>query len=133
MKEGFYTNMKLITLLTARKSIPLDISDIDIQLKYKIMKFIKSTNSDEEFYNSEISNIITECAERDEDGNVKQDKNGDVVITTDMQERFYQQTNALNNTDVDVKEFSLSIDEVAQLKLSVRQMLALDNFIEQCD
>lgn len=123
--------MKLITLLTARKALPLDMNEIDIQLKYKIMKFIKSTNSDEEFYNSEISNIMLECAEHDENGNVKQNKNGDVLINTDMKEHFYQQTNALNNTEIDVKEFSLSTDEVAQLKLSIRQMLDLADFIEQ--
>lgn len=122
--------MKLITVLNARKALPLDLNEIDVQLKYKIMKFIKSTNSEEEFYNSEIANIISECAERDEDGNIKQNNNGDILIKVDMKEDFCKHTNALNNTEIATKEFSLSMDEVSQLKLSVRQMLDLDDFIE---
>lgn len=122
--------MKLITLLTARKTLPLDIAEIDIQLKYKIMKFIKSTNSDEEFYRSEIENIVSKYAQHDQDGNVKQNQNGDILIDVNMAEQFQKAIDALNNTEIDTKNFSLSMDEISQLKLNVKQMLDLDGFIE---
>lgn len=125
--------MKLITILNARKSLPLDNTDIDIQLKYKIMKFIKSTNTDEEFYNSEVSNIISKCAEKDDEGNIKYTTDGNILINKEMKDLFYKQIEDVNNTEIETPELHLSLEELSQLKLSVRQMLDFDAFINNLE
>ena len=48
----------------------------DIQLGYKVMKFLKSIENDIAFYNNKLSEIAKECAEKD----------GDKVKTTDETE-----------------------------------------------
>lgn len=123
--------MKLITLLTARKSLPLDNQDIDIQLKYKIVKFIKSTEADETFYRNEFAKIVNDCSEKDELEKPKTDSQGNVMLNSEKHQEFLERSNALSETEVDDIDFSLNLDEVAQLKLSVRQMLDLDIFIKE--
>ena len=123
--------MKLIDIIKARKIMPLDIPDIDIQLKYKIVNFIKQTDKEEEFYNAELLNIITEFADKDENGMFKLTASGDIVINNETKSLFIERSNQLDNTEVQITDFSLTLDEVSQLKLSVRQMLDLDIFIKE--
>ena len=48
MKEVFYTNMKLINLIQIKNIFKPDMKFKDIQVGYKVMKFLKS-----------IENILT--------------------------------------------------------------------------
>ena len=122
--------MKLLTVLKARNALPLDIRDADIQVKYKVAKFMRETAGDVEFYSSELAKIVDECAQRDQNGAIAIADSGDIIIADNMRDIFSQRSVALENTEVDCTCFSLSLDEAATLGLSIRNIIDLDSFIK---
>ncbi len=122
--------MKLLTVLKARNALPLDIRDADIQVKYKVAKFMRETSGDVEFYGSELAKIVDECAQRDQNGEIARTDSGDIIIADNMRGIFSQRSAALESTEVDCTCFSLSLDEAATLGLSIRNIIDLDSFIK---
>ena len=59
--------MKLINLVKINNIFKPDMKFKDIQVGYKVMKFLKSIENDIGFYNNKLTEIAQDCAERDGD------------------------------------------------------------------
>ena len=86
---------------------------------------------EEDFYNTRRNAIINEYAMRDENGQIVVYDDGTIRL---VEEKIKEANNAileLNNVEVDVPNIKFSLAELEEIKLSVADMFALDEFIEE--
>jgi hypothetical protein len=124
--------MNIITLLDAAKIfVQFAQMKISSKLAYKIMKFQKSVEVEEDFYNKRRVEIINTYAEKDDAGNPIVNDDRTVKIIADKTQEAYRVMQELNNTEVDVPNVKFTLAELEGLELSVAEMYVLDAFIEE--
>lgn len=104
---------------------------ISSKLAYKIMKFCKSIDVEEEFYNTKKHELINMYAVKDEFGKIIVDDNGRVNIIPEKMNEANVALQELNSIEVEVPNIKFTLAELEELKLSVADMFALDAFIEE--
>ena len=124
--------MNLGKILSVRKVLRSHADEkIPSMVAYKIMKFLKSTDSEEEFYNKKLNEIIEEYALRGDDGKIKtNDKDGGIQIIPSKLEDCKKAIEELQSTDVDMPNIKMSMEELSVFQMSVVELTALDDFIE---
>lgn len=120
--------MELGTLMEARRVLYNHIDDkVSCGLAYKIMKFIKNSNDEDEHYSKEVKTLIEECAESHDDFSF--DNSSEVKIKKEKMQDFQTALEKINQTDVVSPAIKFTIEELSELKLSAKEMFSLDGFI----
>ena len=123
--------MKIKNLLTARNVIFQHKDDkIPSSLAYKLMKFLKASDSDEAFYNEKLKSLIEEYSVREADGKIKT-VNGSFAIQPSKVDVFNKEAEELRNTEVDIPQVKFSIKELEPIRLSITDIYSLDEFITE--
>lgn len=124
--------MKIAQLIAIRKAMPVDSKAGTIQTKYKIARFMKATEVDEEFYRKEMQAILEKYAVRNEDGTVASTDSGNVPLQQEHINDFVNEAGALEQSEVEsVPDIRFSIDELADFELSVSDLLTLDPILTE--
>lgn len=122
--------MNLHRLLEIRKTIPVSSAIGSIDTRYKMAKFLKSTETDYAFYVEQYQSIMNECACKKEDGTIDSDGQK-VAIVPDKIGEFVRRMKELDGTKVDDPTVRFSLSELAPFELSVESLLILDPIIEE--
>lgn len=124
--------MKLGKLVQVERVIQsLSHEKMGVGLSYKLMKLLKSMNDDKEFYFNEVDKIIDKYALRNESGEIIKDQDGNVPFDTTKKDELEAESLQLNQTEVEIPNIKLKLEELQDLKLSVNDMMVLDDFIEE--
>ena len=123
--------MKLKNLLNARKII-IQYKDEKLSptLAYKFVKFMKASDSEEAFYNDKLKQLIEEYALKDEKGQIAT-QDGNIRLTPAKIQDFNNAANELQETEVEAPNVQFKISELEQIKLSVTDLYALDDFVTE--
>ena len=123
--------MKITKIINMRRVLsPVFQEKMSPRLSYKIMKLISKTDEDEVFYNKNMAGIIRDCCVKGKDGKIEQSEGGykiDPAKKADCEARIKE----LDETEAEDVEIKFTLDELSELKLSPRDMLILDDFIEE--
>lgn len=123
--------MELNKLLEARRVLLSHVDDkVSGTLAYKIIKFAKSSDNEEEFYLSKLNALIAEYSEKDGEGNPVRVDGGNIKIKSDKIQECENAVSQLGETEVEVPSIMFTVDDLSELKLSAREAYALDGFIE---
>ena len=123
--------MKVKQLIEAKKVIlPLIQEKLSPKLSYKLMKFVKKIEVEEDFYNKQIGELIDKYGERHSDNNLIYTDNG-VKIQNDKISNCNAELQEVDNVEVDAPDLSFTLDELSEIKLSVRDMFFLQDFIKE--
>ena len=120
--------MELIKIVNARKVLDSlsDRENVGAHLSYWMTKFVVKTESDHEFYASEMRKLFEKYATK---------KDGDedtLLIAADKVAEFTDAVEALNKTDAEDPGIRCNHSELsAELKLSMKQMYPLLDFIDE--
>lgn len=124
--------MQLGKLVQAERVIQsLSHEKMGVGLSYKLMKLLKSMNDDKEFYYNEVDRIIDKYALRNESGEIIKNQDGNVPFDMTRKEELEEDSLQLNQTEVEIPNIKLRLEELQDLKLSVNDMIVLDDFIEE--
>jgi len=122
--------MTLNDVLKARTVVSMVYKEkMPVKLAYKFMKFLKTTQKDEDFVNEKTKEFIEEYGERDKDNQFVYTDTGGVKVKADKHEECAAKMAELRDTEVDDYEITFTIDELEDLKLSVEDITALSPFI----
>lgn len=123
--------MKLKNLLNARKII-IQYKDEKLSptLAYKFVKFMKASDSEEAFYNDKLKQLIEEYALKDEKGQIAT-QDGNIRLMPAKIQDFNNAANELQETEVEAPNVQFKISELEQIKLSVTDLYALDDFVTE--
>lgn len=125
--------MKLYELLEARTVINKNIDQtesISAPLAYKIMKLMKNTQNDCDFYQEKFNDILTEYGEKDDNGQLIQENNG-IKIQDGKMEECTSKVNELNNTEIELPKIKFTLEELKPYNFSVIDMAKIDEFIQE--
>lgn len=121
--------MKIGKLLGLKKTLEsLYKEKISPKLSYKLAKFVHQIEIEERFFNEKIRDIINNFGARDDDGNLIPLGNG-VKIKEGFEIECNKAIAELEDVEVDVPNITFSLDELDELKLSVEDMIHLEEFI----
>lgn len=130
MKEVFYTNMKLINLIQIKNIFKPDMKFNDIQVGYKVMKFLKSIETDVSFYNNKLAEIAQDCAEKDGD-KIKTTDNGNLVVAKDKISEWNDKITDLANIDIEVTIPSFKLEDFSQCNFNLEELSILEPLITE--
>ena len=120
--------MELIKVVNARKVLDSlsDREGVGAHLSYWMTKFVVKTESDHEFYASEMCKLFDKYATK------KEGDEDTILIPTEKVAEFNAAVDALNKTDAEDPGIRFNLSELsAELKLSMKQMYPLLDFIDE--
>ena len=124
--------MKLYELLEARTIINKNIDgtkSISAPLAYKIMKLIKNTQNDCDFYQEKFNAILNEYGEKDENGQFIQAEGG-IKIQDGKMDECTAKVKELNETEVELPNIKFTLDELSPYSFSISDMMLIDELIQ---
>ena len=130
MKEVFYTNMKLIQLIQIKNIFKPDMKFKDIQVGYKVMKFLKSIENDTIFYDTKLTEIAQECAEKDGD-KIKTTENGNLVLAKDKISDWNSKISDLANLEIEFNFPSFKLEDFSQCNFNLEELSILEPLISE--
>lgn len=116
--------MELIKIINARKVINdfAETENISARLAYQMTKFIMSTQTEAEFYAKEMKKLFekhgTKC------------DSGEVSILPENVSKFLAEAKKIEETEVDDPKIKFLLSEMLELKLSMKQIYPLMDFIK---
>lgn len=122
--------IKLYELVKIRQALPTEGKSASISTKYKIVNFLKESEKELSFYVQEISNIITEYAAKDKEGNIKKSGEG-IALDESKKAEFSEKMNELENTEVNCPDLEFTMEEADKLELSIENLMVLDRFVKK--
>lgn len=121
--------MKLKELVKAVRTLEsLQYEKTDIHLSYKIMKLLKLTKDEVDFYDQTAQEIVKKFALKDEKGNYVQ-QNGNVILDAKFKEDIEKETMELNEKEVEVPNIKFHVVDFENLKLSVVDLMNIEKFL----
>ena len=121
--------MKLIDLIKARKVIEAHQTEkLPAVVAYKIMKFMKTSETEDAFYNEKMREIIDKYAAR-EDGQIKVQEDR-ILIKPECMQECNEALEELQNTETENPKLCIKVEELSAFQLSVAEVSILDEFIE---
>lgn len=122
--------MKLINLVQIKNLFKPDMKFKDIQVGYKIMKFLKSIENDITFYDSKLSEIAQECAEKDGD-KIKTTDNGSIILNKDKIKDWEAKITDLANIEVEITLPSFKLEDFADCNFNLNELSTLEQLISK--
>ncbi len=107
----------------------IEESNVPIKLAYKLTKLYKKLNTELEQLEETRIKLITKYAEKDEDGNVKQNEDNSVPIMKDKLNEFQTEVNDLFSMEIDIEFEPINIDDFGDINISPKHLIGLDIFI----
>ena len=123
--------MKLMDVINARRIISRVVTQkMNGNLSYGIMKFIKNSNDDEDFFNSQFKMIVEKYAQKDVKGNWLKNEDGGVLIRKDAITECNSKIEELYSTEVNVP-WMFNIQDIGSADcFSPQDLSVLDVFIK---
>ena len=122
--------MKLINLIQIKNIFKPNMKFKDIQVGYKVMKFLKSIESDAAFYDTKLAEIAQECAEKDGD-KIKTTENGNIVLAKDKIFEWNNKVADLANVEIDVNLPSFNLEDFNECEFTLEELSILESLISE--
>lgn len=124
--------MNIQRIMKAKRVILEHIEDkITPKLGYKLMKFCKAMDAEEEFFDGRMAEILANYCKKNGDGTYVRNENGGFEIREDKIDECNTAVNELNSVEVEKPDFTFTIEELSELKLSVADLIYLEDFIKE--
>lgn len=122
--------MKLINLIQIKSVFKPDMKFKDIQVGYKIMKFLKSIENDIDFYNMKLSEIAQECAEKEGD-TIKTTQKGNIVLSKDKIAEWNDKVSDLANIEIEVLLPTFTLEDFDGCDFTLEELSTLESLISE--
>ena len=122
--------MKLINLIQINNVFKPDMKFSNIQVTYKVMKFLKSIESDVAFYNNKLAETAQECAEKDGD-KIKTDENGNLILAQDKISDWNDKIVDLANIKIEVSLPRFKLEDFSECNFTLEELSILEPLISE--
>lgn len=122
--------MKLINLIQIKNIFKPDMKFKDIQVGYKVMKFLKSIENDTAFYDTKLVEIAQECAEKADD-KIKTDERGNLIISKDKIPEWNSKIEDLANIEIEVIIPSFKLEDFSECNFNLEELSILESLISE--
>lgn len=121
------TIYQLISTLNIEKE--LLTQKLPIRTAYNLSKIFTRAREELEFYKQKLKEIITQYGEKDENGNLIFLENENVSIQKDKVNECQKEILDLQNLEIEIPDYSISLDSLEAVKISLDEISVLLPFI----
>lgn len=99
-------------------------------LAFKIARLARELDKEMQTFNSERQKIIQKYGEKDENGELKIDENGNVKFENSKIQEINDDFSSLLNTDLEINADKLPMDSIDAFEITPQEMLRIEIFFE---
>lgn len=123
------TNRKIVNTVNSigivgNRSLPIKAS-------YAISKNLLKLEKEAEIYNLEREKLLDKYSEKDENGNRKVGKNGNVIIKKEHIEDWNREITELLDIEVEIDIHKFALAVLDHVEISPQELMAIDFMIEE--
>ena len=100
-------------------------------LAFKIARLARELDKEMKTFNDERQKIIQKYGEKDENGELKADENGNVKFEIDKLDEINEEFNALLNNQLEINAELLPMDKIDDFDITPQEMLNLEKFFTE--
>lgn len=123
------SNREILENVNSLKSIAQ--KQLPVKASYAIAKNISHIESELKIYNEERQKLIDKYAKKDNKGNVKADKNGQIQFKEGCKEKWNKDIAELLNIENDIEIHKFNINELSGLNVSPAELKTIEYMIEE--
>lgn len=97
---------------------------------YAVGKILKAADAEMTTFNEARMDLINKYGEKDENGQLKSDENGNVHIDMQQLENFNKELKELLDTTIEINANKIFIDDLGEVEFTPTEMTQLEDFIE---
>lgn len=125
-------NIKMSDLLNSTETLQkLSQKELKARLALSIARLLKEAEREIQNFNEVRMNLIKKYGEKDENGELITDDNGNCKIVPDGVEVFSKELNEAISTEIEINANKLRIDDLDNLDFTPSDMAVLEPFIEE--
>lgn len=121
------TIYQLISTLNIEKE--LLTQKLPIRTAYNLSKIFARAREELKFYQEKFKEIVIQYGEKDENGNLIFLENENVSIPKDKIEECQKEITDLQNLELEIPDYSISLDSLEAIKISLDEISILLPFI----
>lgn len=122
--------MNILKIINARRVFSNYLDDkMKPSVAYKVMKLVRTAETEESFYQKELQKLIEQYGKRNEDGSLATTKDGNILLEEQTLQECKEKIDELNSTEVDAPNIQFTLDELSCISMTVREMNAISAFI----
>lgn len=123
--------MEILKVVNARQIVlKKQNQPLKFSTAYKFRKFISETEDAEKFFNEKRNEIVEKYAEKNDNGEIKVDENGNVNFKKEDIETVNKEYSELIKTDISVN-IKFKPEELESLDLTIAEVDVLADLIEE--
>lgn len=122
--------MNILKIINARRVFSNYLDDkMKPSVAYKVMKLVRTAETEESFYQKELQKLIEQYGKRNEDGSLATTKDGNILLEEQTLQECKEKIDELDSTEVDAPNIQFTLDELSCISMTVREMSAISAFI----
>lgn len=123
--------VKISELLNSTETLQkLSQKDFKAKLAWSISRLLKAAEAEIQAFNDTRINLIKKYGDKDENGELVTDENGNCKIDNASVEEFNKEFNELINTEVEINANKLTFDMLENIDFTPSEMAILEPFVE---
>lgn len=123
--------VKISDLLNSTETLQkLSQKDFKAKLAWSIARLLKAAEAEIQSFNDTRMNLIKKYGEKDENGELITDENGNCKINPDDTAEFSKELNDLIETTVEINANKIKMDLLEDLDFTPSDMAVLEPFVE---
>ncbi len=104
---------------------------VPVKTAFRIARLIRELDKESSTFDESRRKIIETYGEYDENGALKQDENGNIIIKPEEVNNCNREIIDLLNTTIEINCDKINIADFGEIELTPAQVLGLENFIEE--
>ena len=106
----------------------LNMQELSLKTAFKLKGIIIKTDEERQKYNDVRQAAFDKYGEKDDNGGIKIDNNGQVVMSKESTAAFISEINDLLSMEIDIP--TLSVSELGNVTMSSNELFILDFLVE---
>lgn len=124
-------NVKISDLLNSTEALQkLAGTDLKAKLAWQVARLLKAAEAELQSFNEARTNLIKKYGEKDENGELITDENGNCKITPNFIDTFSNELNELIDSEVEISANKISINDLDNTNFTPSEMTVLEEFID---
>lgn len=106
-------------------------TSLPIKVAFTLNKIYKEMENDINFYNEKLGEIIQKYGQKDDSGNPVFSSDGTMIeIIPELREECLEKQKEINSLEIEVPDYSINIDDLEKINLTVSELNPLMPFIK---
>lgn len=123
--------IKIVDIVNGTEALQkLAKTELKAKLAWQVSKLLKTVEQEMQIFNDTRMSAVKKYGEKDENGELITDDNGNCKILDNNLALFNKEINELLNNEIEINANKLKISDLEEINFTPSEIAALENFID---